>query len=70
MTRLAAFRFAALLALALGLAGCGVISTLVEGSKYAKAGRSRKRDRGEAVGWVQLVEWAAFDCYRRLSSAL
>jgi hypothetical protein len=26
-----------LLALALGLAGCGVISTLVEGSKYAKA---------------------------------
>jgi len=37
MTRLAPFRFAALLALALGLAGCGVISTLVEGSKYAKA---------------------------------
>jgi hypothetical protein len=37
MTRLAAFRFAALLALALGLAACGVISTLVEGWKYAKA---------------------------------
>jgi len=37
MTRLAAFRLAALLAVALGLAACGVISTLVEGWRYAKA---------------------------------
>jgi len=41
MTRLAASRFAAFAALALGLvlglAACGVISTLVEGWKYAKA---------------------------------
>ena len=37
MTRLAAFRFAAFVALALALAACGVISTLVEGWKYAKA---------------------------------
>jgi hypothetical protein len=37
MTRLAAFRFAALLAAALGVAACGVISTLVEGWRYAKA---------------------------------
>src|SRR3984885_14751699 len=37
MTRLAAFRFVAFVALALGLAACGVISTLVEGWKYAKA---------------------------------
>jgi hypothetical protein len=37
MTRPAAFRFAALLAVALGVAACGVISTLVEGWRYAKA---------------------------------
>ena len=37
MTRLAAFRLAALLAVALGLAACGVISTLVDGWRYAKA---------------------------------
>jgi hypothetical protein len=37
MTRLADYRVAAVLALALGLAACGVISTLVEGWKYAKA---------------------------------
>jgi hypothetical protein len=37
MTRPAAFRFAVFIALALGLAACGVISTLVEGWKYAKA---------------------------------
>ena len=37
MTGLAAFRLAAFVALALGLAACGVISTLVEGWKYAKA---------------------------------
>jgi hypothetical protein len=37
MTRLAGSRFVALVALALGLAACGVISTLVEGWKYAKA---------------------------------
>jgi len=41
MTRLAASRFAACVALALGLvlglSACGVISTLVEGWKYAKA---------------------------------
>jgi hypothetical protein len=37
MTRPAAFRFAALLAVALGVTACGVISTLVEGWKYAKA---------------------------------
>jgi hypothetical protein len=37
MTRPAAFRFATLLAVALGLAACGVISTLVEGWRYARA---------------------------------
>ena len=37
MTRLVAFRLAALVAVALGLAACGVISTLVEGWKYARA---------------------------------
>jgi hypothetical protein len=37
MTRPATFRFAALLAVALGVAACGVLSTLVEGWKYAKA---------------------------------
>jgi hypothetical protein len=37
MTRPVAIRFAALLAVALGLAACGVISTLVEGWRYAKA---------------------------------
>lgn len=42
MTRLAGYRFAAVrfatvFALAFGLAACGVISTLVEGWKYAKA---------------------------------
>jgi hypothetical protein len=37
MTRLVAIRFAALLAVALGLTACGVISTLVEGWRYAKA---------------------------------
>jgi hypothetical protein len=37
MTRLATFRFASFVALALGLAACGVISTLVEGWKYARA---------------------------------
>ena len=37
LTRLAAFRLAPFVALALGLAACGVISTLVEGWKYAKA---------------------------------
>jgi len=37
MTRVAVFRFSALLLLALGLAACGVISTLIEGWKYAKA---------------------------------
>jgi len=37
MTRLAAFRLAALLAVALGLAACGVIGTLVDGWRYAKA---------------------------------
>ena len=41
MTGLAAFRLATFVALALGLvlglAACGVISTLVEGWKYAKA---------------------------------
>jgi hypothetical protein len=37
MTRPAAFRFAALLAVALGVTACGVISTLVEGWRYAKA---------------------------------
>jgi hypothetical protein len=37
MTRPAAFRFAALLAVVLGVTACGVISTLVEGWKYAKA---------------------------------
>jgi len=37
MTRLVAIRFAALLAVGLGLAACGVISTLVEGWRYAKA---------------------------------
>ena len=37
MTRLVAFRLGAFVALALGLASCGVISTLVEGWKYARA---------------------------------
>jgi hypothetical protein len=37
MTGLAAFRFAALLAVVLGVTACGVISTLVEGWRYAKA---------------------------------
>jgi hypothetical protein len=37
MTRPAAFQFAVFIALALGLAACRVISTLVEGWKYAKA---------------------------------
>jgi hypothetical protein len=37
MTRPAVFRFAAVFTLAFGLAACGVISTLVEGWKYAKA---------------------------------
>ena len=37
MTGLAAFRLATFVTLALGLAACGVISTLVEGWKYAKA---------------------------------
>jgi hypothetical protein len=37
MTRLVAFRLAALVAVALGLAACGVISTLVERWKYARA---------------------------------
>jgi hypothetical protein len=37
MTGLVAFRLATFVTLALGLAACGVISTLVEGWKYAKA---------------------------------
>lgn len=37
MFRLTALRLAAVAALALGLAACGVISTLVEGWKYARA---------------------------------
>jgi hypothetical protein len=37
MTRLVAFRIAAFVAVALGVAACGVISTLVEGWKYARA---------------------------------
>jgi hypothetical protein len=35
--RFAAVRFAAVVVLVLGLAACGMISTLVEGWKYAKA---------------------------------
>ena len=37
MTTLAGYRFAAVVALAFGLAACGAISTLVEGWKYAKS---------------------------------
>jgi len=37
MTTLARYRFAAVVALAFGIAACGAISTLVEGWKYAKA---------------------------------
>jgi len=33
MTRAAVFRFSALLVLALGVAACGVITTLIEGWK-------------------------------------
>ena len=35
--RLAAIRFATVVALALGLAACSMISTLIDGWKYAKA---------------------------------
>ena len=52
MTRLAASRFGAFVALALGLAACGVISTLVEGWKYAKAVESDLESATGVKPWV------------------
>jgi hypothetical protein len=76
MTRLAASRFAAFAALALGLvlglAACGVISTLVEGWKYAKAVEAdlESATEGQTVGRVQMGKWASVDGHSRVSSAL
>jgi len=73
MTRLAASRFAAFaalpLGLVLGLAACGVISTLVEGWKYAKAVEA---DLESATGVKPSVgfkwgKWASVDGHSRAS---